>query len=60
MTRCRVPLVVLAKMMGHSSPQTTLRYIQLNDQEVRQQYEDALRALNTTGILDDRFPPAHT
>jgi site-specific recombinase XerD len=60
MTRCRVPLVVLAKMMGHSSPQTTLRYVQLNDQEVRQQYDAALRTLNTSGMLDDRLPPAHT
>jgi len=54
MTRCRVRLAVLAKMMGHSSPQTTLRYIELNDQEVRQQYEDALKTLNTSGMLDDR------
>lgn len=51
MTRGHVPLAILAKMMGHSSPQTTMRYIQLNDQEVRQQYEDALKTLNTTGML---------
>jgi len=56
MTRCRVPLAILAKMMGHSSPQTTLRYIQLNDQEVRRQYEEALATLNTTGLLADDNP----
>lgn len=54
MTRCRVPLVILAKMMGHSSPQTTLRYIQLNDQDVRQQYEEALKTLNANGLFDER------
>jgi integrase len=55
MTRCRVPLAVLAMMMGHSSPNTTLRYIQVNDHDMRQQYDDALKTLNTTsGMLDDR------
>ena len=49
MTRCRLPLVILAKMMGHSSPQTTLRYIQLNDQDVRHQYEEALKTLDADG-----------
>jgi len=58
MTRCRVPLAVLATMMGHSSPQTTLRYIQLNDQEVRQQYDAALKTLNTTGMLTHDHPTA--
>ncbi len=56
MTRCRVPLAILAKMMGHSSPQTTLRYIQLNDQEIRQQYEEALKTLNATGRFEARVP----
>ncbi|MEI6336651.1 MAG: tyrosine-type recombinase/integrase [Methylococcaceae bacterium] len=51
MTRCRVPLAILAKMMGHSSPQTTLRYIQLNDQDVRQQYEDAIKTLNASNMV---------
>jgi integrase len=54
MTRCRVPLAVLAKMLGHVSPQTTLRYIQLSDHEVRKQYEEAIKTLNTSGMLDDR------
>jgi site-specific recombinase XerD len=48
MTRAHVPLAVLAKMMGHSSPRTTVRYIQLNDPEVRQQYQEALKTLSTT------------
>lgn len=57
MTRCRMPLAILAKMMGHSSPQTTLRYIQLNDQQVRQQYEDAIQALKVGGMFDERSAP---
>ncbi len=54
MTRCRVPLAILASMMGHRSPQTTLRYIQLNDDDVRQQYDQALKTLNAQGLLNDR------
>jgi integrase/recombinase XerD len=55
MTRCRVPLVALARMMGHSSPQTTMRYVQLSDHEVRQQYEDALKTLNTHRMFHDHI-----
>jgi len=44
MTRCRVPLTVLARMMGHASMQTTLRYVALDDAEIRQEYD---RAMNT-------------
>jgi site-specific recombinase XerD len=58
MTRCRMPLAILAKMMGHSSPQTTLRYIQLNDQDVRQQYEEAIQTLQASGMFDERSAAA--
>jgi site-specific recombinase XerD len=58
MTRCRMPLAIVAKMMGHSSPQTTLRYIQLNDQDVRQQYEEALQTLQTSAMLAARCTAA--
>ena len=51
MTRARVPLALLAQMMGHSSPQTTLRYIQLDDQEIRQQYEQALATLQADRLF---------
>jgi site-specific recombinase XerD len=42
MTRLRVPLLLLAKMMGHSSPQTTMRYVQIEDHQLRELYEQAL------------------
>lgn len=58
MTRGRMPLATLATMMGHRSPQTTLRYIQLNDQEVRQQYEEAIKTLNVSDRFDERSPAA--
>ena len=58
MTRGRMPLAILATMMGHSSPQTTLRYIQLNDQDVRQQYEEAIETLNASGSFDERSAAA--
>jgi site-specific recombinase XerD len=50
MTRCRVPLAVLSRMMGHASAQTTLRYIELDDEDIRQEYDRAMRAL-APGIL---------
>lgn len=51
MTRCRVPLAVLARMLGHASAQTTLRYIELDDAEIRQEYDRAMQAL-TPGLLN--------
>jgi len=52
MTRCRVPLAVLSRMMGHAFPHTTMRYVQLHDEEINEEYERALRALNQNGVLD--------
>jgi len=54
MTRCRVPLLVLARMMGHSSPHTTMRYVEIEDQELRTHYLKALDVLKTKGLLNDR------
>jgi site-specific recombinase XerD len=45
MTRCRVPLLVLARMMGHSSPQTTMRYVELEDEELRTYFPNALKSM---------------
>jgi len=45
MTRLRVPLLLLAKMMGHASPQTTMRYVQIDDPLLRDLYEQALEHL---------------
>jgi site-specific recombinase XerD len=45
MTRAHLPLPVLARMMGHSSAQTTLRYIALHDEELRAAYFQALNDL---------------
>ena len=51
MTRCRVPLLVLARMMGHSSPHTTMRYVEVQDEELRDQYLQALETLRAKGLL---------
>jgi integrase/recombinase XerD len=53
MTRCRVPLLVLARMMGHSSPNTTMRYVEIEDPELRAHYLQALDVLKTQGLLDE-------
>jgi site-specific recombinase XerD len=53
MTRCRVPLLVLARMMGHSSPHTTMRYVEIEDVELRTHYRQALDVLKTQGLLHE-------
>jgi len=53
MTRCRVPLLVLARMMGHSSPHTTMRYVEIEDPELRAHYLEALDVLRAQGMLDE-------
>ena len=52
MTRCRVPLLVLARMMGHSSPHTTMRYVEIEDHELRAHYLQALDTLKAKGLLN--------
>ena len=53
MTRCRVPLLVLARMMGHCSPHTTMRYVEIEDVELREHYTKALDVLKHQGLLDE-------
>ena len=53
MTRCRVPLLVLARMMGHSSPHTTMRYVEVEDPELRAHYLQAIETLKTKGLLHE-------
>ena len=60
MTRCRVPLLVLARMMGHSSPHTTMRYVEIEDHELRAHYQQAQDALKTKGLRNGHpFPTDH-
>ena len=56
MTRCRVPLLVLARMMGHSSPHTTMRYVEIEDAELRAHYLQALDVLKAKGLLHEPHP----
>jgi len=55
MTRCRVPLLVLARMMGHSSPHTTMRYVEIEDPELRAHYIQALDVLKAQGRIHERL-----
>jgi site-specific recombinase XerD len=60
MTRCRVPLLILARMMGHSSPHTTMRYVEIEDHELRAHYQQALDTLKAKGLLNGHpFPSDH-
>ncbi|MEM7393342.1 MAG: tyrosine-type recombinase/integrase [Verrucomicrobiota bacterium] len=54
MNRKGTPLLVLARMMGHSSPQTTMGYVKVEDQEVRAHYLQALENINPGDLLDEK------
>jgi len=51
MTRHRTPLLALAKMMGHSSPNTTIRYVEIEDAELRAFYLEAIEKLLPQDLL---------
>lgn len=51
MTRHRTPLLALAKMMGHSSPPTTIRYVEIEDAELRAFYNEAIEKLLPGDLL---------
>ena len=53
MTRHRTPLLALAKMMGHSSPNTTMRYVEIEDAELRGLYLEAIEKLLPGNLLDE-------
>jgi len=57
MTRCRVPLLVLARMMGHSSPHTTMRYVEVAQADVREAYDQALTQLSVIRSVQSRTLP---
>jgi len=47
MIKANMPLLSLSKLMGHSSPTTTMRYVQIHDADLRDQY---LKALNNNPL----------
>jgi site-specific recombinase XerD len=53
MTRAHVSLLALAKMMGHNSPQTTMRYVEIEDTELRTLYFQALESLLPENLLEE-------
>jgi site-specific recombinase XerD len=52
MIKARMALLILSKLMGHTSPQTTMRYVQVHDVELRDEYHHAL-----ANLTPDRPPP---
>jgi len=49
MIKARMPLLTLSKLMGHSSPKTTMRYVQIHDADLRDEYLQALDKLDDKG-----------
>lgn len=50
MIKARMSLPILSKLMGHSSPQTTMRYVQIHDADLRDEYRQALDNLKNNGL----------
>ena len=42
MIKACMPLLTLTKLMGHSSPKTTMRYVQIHDADLRDEYLKAI------------------
>jgi site-specific recombinase XerD len=53
MTRNGTPLLMLAQMMGHASPRTTMGYVQIDDREIRKYYLAALKNINPEDFLNE-------
>lgn len=45
MARNQVRLPVLQKLMGHSNPETTLRYIHLSLVDIREEFDRAMQEI---------------
>ncbi len=56
MVRERMPLPVLMRLMGHTNIETTLRYVNLSAEDVRAEFERAVRRL-TDGASDGQSLP---
>ena len=56
MVREGMPLAVLKRLLGHSSIEMTMRYVNLSAEDVRQEFERAVRRL-TDGLSDGKQLP---
>jgi integrase/recombinase XerD len=56
MVRAGISLPALQKLMGHSHIQTTLRYIELAPEDVRREFNQALKKRTATAEAGDKTP----
>ena len=56
MIREKMPLPVLMRLMGHKSIEMTMRYVNLSAEDVREEFERAVRRLSE-GLKDGKHLP---
>ena len=54
MAKTGIPLVSLMKLMGHADIQTTMKYVNLSAEDVRDAFNSAIDKLNNQGLLDEQ------
>lgn len=54
MAKAGISLVSLMKLMGHSDIQTTMKYVNLSAEDVRDEFNNAMNKLNNQGLLDEQ------
>ena len=54
MAKAGIPLVSLMKLMGHTDIQTTMQYVNLSAEDVRDAFNNAIDKLNNQGLLDEQ------
>jgi|SRR3989339_491627 len=53
MAKAGISLVSLMKLMGHADIQTTMKYVNLSAEDVKEEFNDAVNKLNNQGLLDE-------
>jgi len=54
MAKAGIPLVSLMKLMGHADIQTTMKYVNLSAEDIRDAFNNAIGKLNNQGLLDEQ------
>jgi site-specific recombinase XerD len=54
MAKAGISLPSLMKLMGHTDIQTTMQYVNLSAEDVRDEFNNAINKLNNQGLLDEQ------
>ncbi len=53
MVKAGISIVSLMKLMGHADIQTTMKYVNLSAEDVKDEFSNAINKLNIQGLLDE-------